>query len=90
MSLTMLPTDMQIEITGHLTTTSDWPMDDFYSLRATYSSMCHICGDPAIGQRLALDRVRRGRMGADPVNYYALLARLTQVGNSEAYFLTRI
>ena len=52
--------------------------------------MRHIYDDPAIGQRLALDRVRRGRTGVDPINYDVLLASLTQVSNLEAYFLTRI
>ena len=90
MSLMALPTDVQIKIAGHLVMTSDWPLDDLRSLWATCSTMRHICGDPADGQRLALDQVRRGRTGADPINYYALLASLTQVGNLEACFLTGI
>ena len=57
-----LPTDVQIEIVGHHAVTSDQPMDDPHSLRATFSSM-----------RLALDRFRHGRTGADPINYYTLL-----------------
>ena len=88
MSLTALPTDMQIHIAGHLAATSDHPMDDLWSLRATYSSMCRICGDPSIGQRLALDRFRSWRTRADPINYYTLLASLTQVSNPEACNLT--
>ena len=52
--------------------------------------MHHIYSDPAIGQCLALDQVRRRRTGADPVNYYALLASLTQVDNLEACFLIGI
>ena len=32
MSLTVLPTDMQIEIADHLAVTLDQPMDDFYNL----------------------------------------------------------
>ena len=90
MSQTMLPIDMQIEITGHLAVTSDRPMDDLHSLWATCLSMRHIYGHPAVGQHLALDRFRRGRMSANLVNYYALLASLTQVGNPEALFLTGI
>jgi hypothetical protein len=88
MSLTVLPTDVQIEIAVRLTATSDRPMDDLCSIRATCSSMHHICGDPIIGRRLALDRFRRGRTRADPIDYYALLACLSQVGNPEACFLT--
>jgi hypothetical protein len=52
--------------------------------------MRHICGDPAISQRLALDRFKHGRTWDDLVDYKALLASLTQVSNPEACFLTRI
>jgi hypothetical protein len=52
--------------------------------------MCRICGNPAIGRHLALDRFRRERTWDDPIDYEALLASLTQVGNLEACFLTRI
>jgi len=52
--------------------------------------MRHIYGHPTVGRHLALDRFRRGRTGVDPVNYYALLASLTQVGNLEACFLIGI
>ena len=90
MSLRVLPIDVQIEIAGHLAMTSDRPMDDLRSLWVTCSSMRRICGDPAVGQHLALDRFRRGRMSANLVNYYALLASLTQVGNPDACFLTGI
>jgi len=65
-------------------------MDDLCSLRETYSSMRHICDDPTIGQCLALDRFRHGRTWDDPIDYEALLASLTQVGNLEACFLTGI
>jgi hypothetical protein len=59
-------------------------MDDLRSLWMTCSSMRRICGHLAIGQRLALDRFTSGRTGADPVNYYTLLASL------EACFLIEI
>jgi hypothetical protein len=90
MSLMVLPTDVQIEIVDHLAVTSDQPMDDLHSLRMTCSSMHHSCGDPAIGQRLALVRFRHQRTWDDLINYYTLLARLTQVNNLEACFLIRI
>ena len=90
MSLTTLPTEVQIVIVGDLATTSEQPMDNLHSLWVTCLSMCRIYGDPAIGRRLALDWFRRGRTWDDPIDYKALLASLTQVGNSEACFLTRI
>ena len=37
-----------------------------------------------------IEDVSRGRTWVDPVDYYALLASLTQVGNLEACFLTGI
>jgi hypothetical protein len=90
MSLMALPTELQIVIAGHLTATSEQPMDDLRSLQATCSTMRHICGDPTIGRHLALDWFRCRRMWDDPIDYEALLASLTQVSNLKACFLTRI
>ena len=88
MSLTILPSEMQIVIASHLAMTLERPMDDLHSLQVTYSSMHRIYGDPAIGRCLALDWFRHGRTWDDPVNYEALLSSLTQVGNLEGCFLT--
>ena len=53
--------------------------------------MCRIYGDPAIGRHVAMDRCRRvARSWNDLDNYYALLGSLTQLGNPNAYLLTRI
>ena len=91
MSLTAVPTEVQIEIVGHLTVTSEWPMDDLRSLRATCSSMRRIYSDPTVSRRVAVDQCRHGaRSSNDRVNYFALLARLTQVDNLEACLLTKI
>ena len=90
MSLTVLPTEVQIVITGHLAVTSERPMDDLRSLLATYLSLYLICGDPTVGRYLALDQFRCGRTWDDPIDYEALLASLTQVGNPEACFFTGI
>ena len=65
-------------------------MDDLHSLWATCSSMHRICGDPTVGRHLELDQFRHRRTWDDPVYYEALLASLTQVGNLEACFFTRI
>ena len=90
MSLTALPIEVQIVIIGHLIVTLERPMDDLHSLWVICSSIRRICGDPAIGRRLALDRFRHRRTWDDPVDYEALLASLTQVDNLEACFLTGI
>ena len=88
MLLMALPTDLAIEIIGHLATTSKQPMDDLRSLWVTCSSMRRICGNPTIGQRVAMHQCKR-RLGWDDLgNYYAFLTSLTQLGNPEAYFLT--
>ena len=90
-SLTALPTEVQIEIADHLAMTSEWPMNDLHSLQVTCSSMRHICSDPTIGRHVAVDRCRCGaRLSNDRVNYFTLLARLTQVDNLKACLLTRI
>ena len=88
--LLALPNELAIEIAGHLTTTMEWPMDDLRSLWVTFSSMRRICSNPAVGWHVALHQCRR-RLGWDDLsNYYALLTCLTQLGNPEACFLTRI
>ena len=89
--LLALPTDLAIEIAGHLTTTSERPMDNFHSLLVTCSFMRHICSDPTISRRMAMDRCRRGARSWNDLDvYYALFASLTQLHNLEAYILTRI
>jgi hypothetical protein len=90
MLLTALPIEVQIVIMGHLAVILEQSMDDLYNLRAICSSMCRICGDPAVDRCLALDRFRRKRTWDDPIDYEALLASLTQIGNLEACFLTGI
>ena len=66
-------------------------MDDLCSLWAMCSSMRGICGDPALGRRVVVDRCKhKARSSNDLINYFALLARLTQVDNPEACLLTRI
>ena len=53
--LLALPDELAIEIAGHFAVTSERPMDDIRSLRVACSSMRHICGNPTIGRRMALD-----------------------------------
>jgi hypothetical protein len=87
----MLPIEVQIEITGHLAATSEWPMDDLCSLRVTCWNIHDICGDPAVDRRVVVDQYRRGaRPSNDLINYFALLARLTHVDNPKACLLTGI
>jgi hypothetical protein len=43
LSLVVLPTEVNIDIGGHLVVTSEWAMDDLRSLWATYREMRHVC-----------------------------------------------
>jgi hypothetical protein len=89
MSLMVLPNEVQINIAGHLAATSERPMDDLRSLWVTCLSMHRICDDPAIAWRMAVDQCRPS-LSNDCVNYFTLLARLTQFGNLEGCLLIRI
>ena len=86
-----LPVEVQIEVTGHLAATLEWPMDNLCSLRAMCSSMRGICSDPTIGRRVVVYQCRHGaRSSNNLINYFAFLARLTQVNNLEARLQTGI
>ena len=85
-----LPTDLAIEIIGHLTVTSEQPMDDLCSLQVTCSSMRCICGNPAIGRCFLLVRFRCQTTWEDLDDYDALLASLTRLSILEACFFTGI
>jgi hypothetical protein len=76
--LLALPTDMAIDITGYLTATLKRPMDDLRSLQVTCLFMRCICGNRAVGRRVAMDRCRRGARSWNNLNnYYALFSSLT-------------
>jgi hypothetical protein len=56
LSLVVLPIEVNIDITGHLAATSERPMDDLRSLRATCREMHRVCNSTAVGRRVALER----------------------------------
>jgi hypothetical protein len=85
-----LSNELAIEITSHLATTSERPMDDLRSLRVTCSSMHRICGNPAISRRLSLVQFRCRTTWDNPMDYEALLDNLTQLGNLGACFFIGI
>uniref|UniRef100_K3ZLB4 F-box domain-containing protein n=1 Tax=Setaria italica TaxID=4555 RepID=K3ZLB4_SETIT len=89
-SLAVLPTEVAIEITSRLAATSERPMDDLHSLWATCLFMHCVCGDDAIGRRMALAHFRCNMSWNELASYAALLTRLTLIGNPNAYFLTGI
>ncbi|RLM85037.1 hypothetical protein C2845_PM04G16660 [Panicum miliaceum] len=90
-SLAELPHEVAIQITSHLAATSERPMDDLRSLRATCKFMRGVCKDRTIGKHVALDQqFARNMMRNNYNGYVNLLARLAQLGNPEACFLTRM
>uniref|UniRef100_K3YZK0 F-box domain-containing protein n=1 Tax=Setaria italica TaxID=4555 RepID=K3YZK0_SETIT len=89
-SLVALPTEVAIEIAGHLAATLERPMDDLHSLRETCLFMRRVCSDRAVGRRVALDRFKHAMLWNKPARYAILPTRLTQVGNPKASFLTEM
>ncbi|RLM45240.1 hypothetical protein C2845_PMPSC055978 [Panicum miliaceum] len=47
-----LPTNVAIQIAGHLASTSERPMDDLRTLRATCRRMNLVCRNPKVGRRV--------------------------------------
>jgi hypothetical protein len=89
--LLALPTNLAIEIAGHLAVTLERPMDDLRNLWVTCSFMRRICGDPTVSHHVVMDRCRHELMSWNDLdNYYALLVSLTQLGNTKVCFLTGI
>ncbi|RLN43017.1 hypothetical protein C2845_PM01G45860 [Panicum miliaceum] len=87
-SLAELPIDLAIKIAGRLAATSEWPMDDLCALWATCHRKLRVCGEPEVGQRIALMRFADDMSWDDPVGYATLVGHLTNVGNPEACFIT--
>jgi hypothetical protein len=54
--LVVLPIEVNNDITGHLAATSERPMDDLCSLRATYREMRRVCNNAPVGQCVVLER----------------------------------
>uniref|UniRef100_K4A003 Uncharacterized protein n=1 Tax=Setaria italica TaxID=4555 RepID=K4A003_SETIT len=77
-SLTVLPTEVAIEIAIHLVATLEWPMDDLRSRWMTCSFMRHMCSDRAIGRGVALDRFRCAMLWNESDRYNTLVASLIQ------------
>uniref|UniRef100_K3YD53 Uncharacterized protein n=1 Tax=Setaria italica TaxID=4555 RepID=K3YD53_SETIT len=79
------------DIADHVAATSFQPMDDLCKLRTVYKVMHRACGDPSIGQCMALLRTYWEDMQWNKTDrYYALLTLLVGVGNPEACTLKGI
>uniref|UniRef100_K3ZM16 Uncharacterized protein n=1 Tax=Setaria italica TaxID=4555 RepID=K3ZM16_SETIT len=89
-SLQTHPTKLLTVIAIHLAATSDQPMEDLGRLRATCTVMRRVCGQCAVGRRVALLRCWEEMQWNQPGRYYSLLRLLVDVGNPEASLLTRI
>jgi hypothetical protein len=85
-----LPPDMAVEIAGCVAATSQRPVDDLASLRATCRVMRVACGDRAVGRRVALERQAGAMRWSDHERYLAFVGSLSGAGNPEACFLSGI
>jgi hypothetical protein len=54
-SLVLLPTEMNVDVVGHLVVTVEQAMDDLCSLQATCQEMCRVCKNTTIGRRVELE-----------------------------------
>ena len=88
LSLVALPTKVNIDIAGHLAATSERPMDDLRSLRATCQEMRRVSNNTAVGRRMALERFAVELQWNDRKGYDVLLDCLTHIRNLEACFLS--
>jgi hypothetical protein len=88
-SLTELPEELLAIIAGQVRVTSNRPMEDLRSLRATCKSMLGPCHDRDISRHLALDRVLVEQMqNDDPDGYDVFIRSLAEASNPVACFLT--
>ena len=89
-SMQDLPTRVVVQIVGHLPMTSFSPMDNLRSLRVTCRFLCSITSDRTVGQLLDVRRFTAAMLWNDRTAYAALLAHLTDIGNPEAFYITRM
>jgi hypothetical protein len=57
LSLVDLPTDVAIQIAGHLAVSLVRPIDQLRALRATCRSMRRVCRNPEVGLRISVERL---------------------------------
>jgi hypothetical protein len=86
-----LPQDLHIEIAARVGATSERPLADLRGLRGTCSTMRHVCGHDDVGRCLSIEGIRDEISWVwNPIAYKAFLAMLSDLGNPEACFLSRI
>ncbi|RLN24110.1 hypothetical protein C2845_PM07G08950 [Panicum miliaceum] len=81
-----LPTDVAIQIAGHLAATSEWPMDDLRTLQTTCCSMHLMCRNPEVGRCINVAGLT-DMAWHTPDAYRTFVACLAQLGNLEASFI---
>ncbi|KAG2611919.1 hypothetical protein PVAP13_4KG230705 [Panicum virgatum] len=87
-SMQDLPTEVAVQIAGHLAVMSVSPMDDLHSLWATCRFLRGITSDCGIGQRIDVRQFAPAILWNDSAAYAALLAHLTDIGNPETCYIT--
>uniref|UniRef100_K4AKT7 F-box domain-containing protein n=1 Tax=Setaria italica TaxID=4555 RepID=K4AKT7_SETIT len=89
--LTDLPMEVLIIIASDVAVTSYKPMEDLGNLRAFCRVMEFACGDPSVGQHVAMLRIyMEGFKWLNPDRYYNLLALMVGVANPQACTLKGI
>jgi hypothetical protein len=86
-----LPQDLRIEIEARIGATSERTLADLRSLRGTCSTMHCACSHGDVGRRLSIEGIRDEISWMwDPTAYKSFLAMLTDLGNPEDCFFSRI
>uniref|UniRef100_K3ZDN8 F-box domain-containing protein n=1 Tax=Setaria italica TaxID=4555 RepID=K3ZDN8_SETIT len=86
-----LPMEVLIIIADDVVATSFKPMEDLGNLRVVCRVMERACGDPSVGQRVAMLQIyMEGLEWLNPDRYYNLLALLVGMANPHAYTLKGI
>ncbi|KAG2561495.1 hypothetical protein PVAP13_8KG163601 [Panicum virgatum] len=87
-SMQDLPMEVAVQIAGHLAATSVSPMDDLRSLWVTCRFLHGVTSDRAVGQHINVPQFSTAMLWRDRAAYATLLAHPTDIGNSEACYMT--
>ena len=83
-----LPTEVAVQIAGHLAVTLVSPMDDLRSLRVMCRFLRGVTSDRTVGQCIDVRRFAAAMLPNDRDGYAALLTHLTDIGNPKACYVT--
>jgi hypothetical protein len=90
LSLVVLPTEVNIDIVGHLVATSDRPMVDVRNLHVTCWEIRRMCNNTGVDRHVALERFAVELQWNNCKGYDTLLDCRTHKRNLEACFISRM